>query len=317
MIVCVTACPSVDKLFITDRLREGAVHRPRELLQLPGGKGINVARAIGALGGKATVAGLLGGHAGRWLAEQLEAEGIPAHFAWAAIETRACLSVFDRERKRLTEFYESCGPVTATEWDSFARVVAASLPGSAWLVVAGALPPGAPPDGFARLVAAARGQGIRTAVDTHGAALGHALAATPDVVKVNAAEAAECLGVEITSLDQAIAAARGLRERAAEGGGEPVAIVTHGEEGAVLVGPDSTALRGRVALVAPYPVGSGDAFMAGLLVARERARPWPESFATALASATAHAEQPGVGRLDPARAADLREAVELAPGTVD
>jgi len=49
-------------------------------------------------------------------------------------------------------------------------------------------------------------------------------------------------------------------------------------------------------------VGSGDAFLAGLLVALERGDPWPSAIALALGAAAANAESPGAGHLDPARA---------------
>ena len=45
MIVAVSANPSVDKLFEIERLVPGAIHRPTGFVQVPGGKGLNVARA--------------------------------------------------------------------------------------------------------------------------------------------------------------------------------------------------------------------------------------------------------------------------------
>lgn len=77
MIVCVAPNPSVDKLFQVERLRPGAIHRPLGFVQVPGGKGLNVARAAAALGAEVQAVALLSGHAGKWIEEALAAEGVP------------------------------------------------------------------------------------------------------------------------------------------------------------------------------------------------------------------------------------------------
>jgi len=93
VILCVAANPSIDRLFEVERLVPGAIHRPADFVQVAGGKGLNVARAAASLGGRVQAAAILGGHAGRWIAEQLEEEGIELHPVWAAAETRSSLSV--------------------------------------------------------------------------------------------------------------------------------------------------------------------------------------------------------------------------------
>ena len=65
MILCVAASPSVDKLFEVGRVEIGAIHRPDGFVQVPGGKGLNVARAAHALGAEVIATGILAGHAGR------------------------------------------------------------------------------------------------------------------------------------------------------------------------------------------------------------------------------------------------------------
>ena len=84
-------------------------------------------------------------------------------------------------------------------------------------------------------------------------------------------------------------------------------IVTRGSEGVVLAAPDGTLYEGMLYVRGRYPVGSGDAFLAGLVVALEGGRSWDEALQLALATATANAEMPGGGKLDPARASALAE----------
>lgn len=310
MIVCVAANPSVDKLFEVERLRVGAIHRPLAFVQVPGGKGLNVARAAHALGAEVTATGILAGHAGRWVAEALAAEGVRASFVWVEGETRASLSVADREGGGLTEFYEAGTDVGPDGWGRLEARVAELVPGADWLTISGNAPPGAPADGYARIVGLARAAGVRVALDARDVALALAVEAGPTLVKVNAEEAAGLLGVTVDSIGEARDAAREIRSRLPRGG---AAIVTRGAEGAVAALPGGEVVLGRLYVRGPYPVGSGDAFLGGLVTALERGAGWAEAIRLALGAAAANAEVPGAGRLDPARARALARGAELGP----
>lgn len=311
MIVCCAASPSVDKLFEVDRVTVGEIHRPLSFVQVPGGKGLNVARAAAALGADVMATGILAGHAGRWIEEALADEGIRNLFAWVDGETRASLSVADHTGRGLTEFYEKGWDVGTDGWARLETVVDELLPQARWLTISGYLPVGAPDDGYARLVALARAAGVSVALDARDEALAAGLAAGPDIVKVNAEEAGALLGAAVGSRDEARAAAVELRRRA---GGEGCAgLVTRGAEGVVVVGPDGSAWEGRLHVRGPYPVGSGDAFLGGLVAGLDRELFWPEALALALGAATANAELPGAGRLDRARAEILAKQAEVHP----
>ena len=111
----------------------------------------------------------------------------------------------------------------------------------------------------------ARTAGVRVALDAEGERLRLALESQPDVVKVNASEASEILGVPTARRDEAMAAAQKLRELA--GGDGHVGIVTRGADGVVVCAPDGALYEGVLYVRGRYPVGSGDAFLAGLVVA--------------------------------------------------
>jgi fructose-1-phosphate kinase PfkB-like protein len=261
-------------------------------VQVAGGKGLNVARAAARLGGDVRAAALLGGHAGRWIADELAAEGVDLYAAWTEAETRSSLSVAGAD-EGLTEFYEHGFPVTASEWAAFAALVAGLAAEAAWMTLSGSLPPGAPGDGYVGLVPL-----TRTALDSRAAGVD----ARPAVVKLNEAEA----GV---GGDGAVAAARALHERS---GG--TAIVTRGREGAVLVTPDGTAMAGRLDADGAYPVGSGDAFLAGLVVALDAGAEWPGALRAALGAGAANAAIPGAGRLERTEAERLAEQARITAG---
>jgi 1-phosphofructokinase family hexose kinase len=309
VILCVAANPSIDKLFEVERTLPGAIHRPEAFVQVPGGKGLNVARAAHSLGAAVRATGILGGHAGRWLAEALAAEGVSGTFAWVGGETRASLSVADRETGGLTEFYERGEDIGGDGWEWLEDVVRAALPGCSWMTISGNLPPGAPDDGYARLIAIAHGVGVRAALDARERALAEGMGAGPDLVKVNQEEAGWLLGVAISSLPEARDAAEALRGRLGDSGG---GIVTCGADGAMAAGPDGGILHGRLYEKGPYPVGSGDAFLGGLVTALDRDATWREAVALALGAATANADMPGAGRLDPVVAAELAARADLS-----
>jgi sugar/nucleoside kinase (ribokinase family) len=83
--------------------------------------------------------------------------------------------------------------------------------------------------------------------------------------------------------------------------------VTRGEDGAVLIDPGGQEWHGTLDSWGPYPVGSGDAFLAGLVVALDRGAFWPEALRVALGAGAANAEVPGAGRLDRDRAERLAD----------
>jgi 1-phosphofructokinase family hexose kinase len=310
MIVCVAGNPAIDKLFEVDRLAHGEIHRPQHFVALPGGKGIHVAQVATALGSEAIATGILAGHAGRWLQGELAAGGVSARFAWSDGETRSSLSVADHETGRLTEFYESGTPVSAETWQELEEIVAGLLQDASWLALAGSLPPGAPDDGYQRLIAAARRAGVATALDTRGDALARSIEAHPELVKINVHEAGELLDRAISSIEEAHEAARLIRGRA--GGHGHAAVVTMGEQGIVAIDPAGIACHARTEARGRYPVGSGDALLAGLLVGLDRGDPWPEAIAIALGAAAANAESPGAGHLDQSRARELAALAQIS-----
>jgi 1-phosphofructokinase family hexose kinase len=317
MIVCVAGNPAIDKLFEVETVRAGEIHRPDAFIALPGGKGIHVAQVATALGAEAIATGILGGHHGRWLSETLSEEGVPGVFAWAqAGETRSCLTVADRDTGGLTEFYEDGITASPRDWAELARIVdEPTARGASWLAMAGSVPAAPGVEGYAQLVRAARGAGVRSAVDSRGPDLVRAIQAGPHLVKINAAEACELL--ELSRLDgpaHAHEAARAIRARA--GGDGHAVVITLGEQGMVLIDPEGAAWQGTVAVHGNYPVGSGDAFLAGLLVALDGDTPgrpdaWPEAARLGLGAAAANAEVPGAARLDPARARELAARADV------
>ena len=309
MIVCVAANPSIDKLFEVGRLVLGDIHRPTGFVQTAGGKGFNVARAAHSLGADVRVAAILRGHAGRWLEETLQAEGIGGAFVWTHGENRSSLSVADRDSGTLTEFYERGPDTPVAVWPEFVDAASRLFRPESWLTISGSMPRGLPKGGYRDLVAEARAAGMRVALDAEGEALRLALETGPEIVKVNVAEALGLLRVPVGDRDDVLAACTKLRELA--GGAGHAGIVTRGADGVTVAAPDGAMYEGVLFERGRYPVGSGDAFLAGLVVALERDEAWPAALRLALGAAAANAAVPGAGTLEASRVADLAARADV------
>src|SRR5258706_8519274 len=111
MILCINANAAIDKTIIISLFRLNEIHRPQQVLAVPGGKGCNVARGLKRLGETPVVSGWVGGFAGQFIEEGLRREGISSDMVHTDFESRTCLSIVDPENNTLTELYESGHPV--------------------------------------------------------------------------------------------------------------------------------------------------------------------------------------------------------------
>jgi tagatose 6-phosphate kinase len=307
----VAANPSVDRLYEVDQLTAGEIHRPLMHVAVPGGKGLNAARAAATLGGSVTAIGIVAGRTGEWIAERLADLGLDARLTSARGETRTCISILDRSSGALTELYERGDEIELAAWHALEAAIVDELERGDVVAVAlsGSLPAGAPTDGFARIarLAGSMPRPIAVLVDTYGPALGSVLAERPTVVKVNAAEAAQAGSIAVTDAASAVRAGESL---IAAGAGS--VVVTLGAEGAVVGDGTRWTKLALPDLRGPFPVGSGDAFLAGLAVAYGRGEPLVDAARLGMAAAIANAQVPGAGVLDPDSVDGILERVVAA-----
>jgi 1-phosphofructokinase family hexose kinase len=307
-LVGVSLNPAIDKIAAVEAVQPGRIHRPEMLAAVPGGKSLNAVRAARHLGLPADVVAVVGGHAGAWLAAELDARGIHHWLVWVEGETRTCLSVLDRQTGDLTEFYEPGIALAEDRWPSVETALGDALDEEAdatVVLLAGSLPPGAPLEAYRRLAQVGRDAGARVVVDIGGPALEVALDARPWLVKINAAEALETTGIATGDQAGVLAAAQALRGRGAD-----AVLITMGVAGALLLTSDGEWVAGPPPERGAYSVGSGDALLGGLVVALARGADLPEAVRYGSAAAAANALVPGQGELDPA------DVDRLLPGCV-
>ncbi|HLS40584.1 MAG TPA: 1-phosphofructokinase [Ornithinicoccus sp.] len=296
MILTVTLNPSLDRTIDVDRIRIGAVHRGLRSRLDPGGKGVNVTRALRANGHRSLAVVPLGGPEGDQLARLLAAERVDVVRVPVEHPTRSNVAVAEADGN-VTKFNEPGAPLAPDELRTvLGHVVEHSAAGD-WVVLCGSLPPGVPVEQYAAMVTWLRERGRRVAVDTSGEALRLAVQAGPDLVKPNRHELGEVVGRELGTVAEVLDAAHQVHAA-----GVDHVVVSLGADGALLVGGGGPDLAGTSTVTdAVSSVGAGDAFLAGYLAAltlpdhpaadpdqaRERA------FRTALAWGAAAVRLPG------------------------
>jgi fructose-1-phosphate kinase PfkB-like protein len=151
MILCVTPNPAIDRTLLVDALRVGEVHRAKKSLAVAGGKGLNVARTIQALGGEPLCMGLIGGHTGNLLAELAEHEGLSTHWTRMKNETRTCVILVEDGRDA-TVINERGAEVSVEECETFIQDVWRQSERVQLVCVSESLPPGFSIDLFQSLL---------------------------------------------------------------------------------------------------------------------------------------------------------------------
>jgi len=291
---CVSLNPAIDTRLVMNEFRPGRVNRVSEVYRAPGGKAAHVAMSLKGLGATPTWIGFAGGATGSELLKGLHLLEIATMSVSTGQASRVNLEILDMGGE-VTEVLEPGAIITQSEWSDFLHVCADAFQTAAnrkIAVISGSLPPGVPIEACAALVSSARSANCLAFVDSSGAALSKALAAGPDLVKVNREEAEFVTQVAIRDPISAAQAARKLLDLGANS-----SAISLGERGLVGVRKhDSTAIHAWTDPLRPKStVGCGDSALAGLAFAAATELPFEQSLALAVACGTSNclAELPG------------------------
>ena len=297
MIIVVCLNPALDVTHHVDAVDWGGVNRPRAVHARPGGKGLNVARTLHALGVDVLVLGLAGGITGAGIEAALRERGVPAALTPVAGETRRTFSVVDDTR--VTAFYEPGPTVSEEEFAGFRRGYEQALEEAAAVVLSGSLPPGLADSTYAMLIETAAAAAVPAVLDTHGEALRRGAAAGPAIVKPNLAELAALADPAASSaLVPATDGPANLATAAAAAGqlrGAQAVVITLGPDGLLATTGDGCWRARAPAAGTGNATGAGDAVAAALTHGLVLGRPWDERLrhAAALGAATAAAPVAG------------------------
>ncbi len=319
-VVTVTPNPSIDRtVTLATTLTRGAVHRVQSVSNEPGGKGVNVARAL-TLAGIEAVA-VMPAAAGDPFLAALDQTGVPYHPVPVPGQVRTNLAITEIDGTT-TKLNEPGAPLGGAALTDLTAAVTAHAATATWVVLSGSLPPGAPQDWYADVVARLRSQSCKVAVDTSEGPLSALAAAfdiaAPDLIKPNAEELAGLAGVSAESLENAVAQGDPGPVVAAAldlvGRGVGSVLATLGAAGAVLVDGNGAWLATPPPIVPKSTVGAGDSSLAGYVRADLAGAEAPRRLQMAVAYGSAAAALPGSALPVPAQIdLDAVRVVSIAP----
>ncbi|MFJ6012956.1 1-phosphofructokinase family hexose kinase [Streptomyces sp. NPDC092952] len=307
MILTVTLNTALDLTYSVPALVPHTSHRVRETSERPGGKGLNVARVLSALGHDTVVTGFAGGPTGALLRELLAtaapsaAAPVTDALVTVAGNTRRTIAVADRTTGDTTQLNEPGPQIAAGEWAALLSRYEELLTGADAVALCGSLPPGIHVSAYAELVRAARAAKVPVLLDTSGEPLRRGIAARPDLIKPNTEELAQLTGAR-----EPARATRDARRRGAHG-----VIASLGPDGLLALVREGGWRARPPASVQGNPTGAGDSAVAGLLSGLVEGLSWPDRLRRAVALSTATVLSPTAGDFDRAAYEELLPRVVI------
>ena len=318
-IVSLCLTPGIQRSVAIDALTIGEVNRLKGIFVDVSGKGINVCRVLQRLRIDACCLSQGGSNADE-LMLLAQREGLNLKLIPSTGMLRTCTSIIETAvdgARRVTELIEPSPSVEEPCIQEISRAVKALLPTARAFVIAGSMAPGFPTDYQAKLAGLAHDVGVPVFLDLQGAPLRAAIAAQPALVKINLSEFVATFlsdrfkGGEHSGVLAEPVIAPEIIEAVAEvsrpqattfvltRGAKSILIAQHG---AVRIVP-VTPLAAHETL---NPIGSGDAFLAGMVARLIAAAPAANTgsfamealehacaFATACAQSNARTARPG------------------------
>ena len=291
-ILTITLNPALDISTSSDRIIPGPKLRCAPITVDPGGGGINVARVVAELGGRARAFVALAGPVGMRLSETLSSLGLPLVRMQAPGDTRESFAVHDRQSGEQYRFVLP-GPAWAEEDVAEAlQAIAAAVPRGGIVILSGSQPPGVAADFTTRLCAALAEREAEVIADTSGEALAHLAAGTspaPAVLRMDSHEAEELAGRALVTRRESAEFAAELVSR----GAATRVIVARGADGSVMAGPEGLTQVSAANVTVLSAIGAGDSFVGAFAYGLSSGMTAPDALALGAAAASATVTLPG------------------------
>lgn len=307
-ILTVTLHPAIDRVLRTPRLQADEVARVQLAMLYGGGKGNNVARALTRLGVPVLATGFQGGYSGRFITDQLEAEGIPTSFESCSGDTRTSNLVQEEETGHSYALYEPGQQVTAQELERFLAHYEGLLPDVELVLLCGSGQTLELAASYKTMIALAEGVGKRVVVDSSGLALAAAVPAKPYMLKVNEHELA---GYVKRPLDDRAAQIAAMHEIRA--GGVPLVALSLGADGMLATDGAETWSAHLTLDNVVNVVGCGDSLLAGVAKTLLEGGELEELVRWGVACGTANTQVRGAGFIERTTVHELLPRVEVEP----
>jgi 6-phosphofructokinase 2 len=264
MILTITLNPCIDKSSRVEKLKPESKLRCAEVVNEPGGGGINVSKALKKLESSSVALFPAGGHNGNMLCSLLKEEGILFHAVDTKVETRENWIVLETSANNQYRFTFPGKEVLEETIKTLVDQIRAF--GPSFVVASGSLPPGLPDYFYGLIVKNAAAVGARCIVDTSGAALQALKGKGAFLIKPNIGELCKMLNVDwLDKNDVPNAAHQAIMDGFAE-----IIVVSMGPDGAWLISKDHRYFVAAPPVEKKSTVGAGDSMVAGITYSLEK-----------------------------------------------
>jgi 6-phosphofructokinase 2 len=289
-IVSLTVNPALDVSTSAEFIVPTEKVRCGEVQYEPGGGGINVARVVQILGGRALAIYPAGGPTGLMLETLLERVDVPSWRIPISGTTRECFTI-DERRSGLQYRFVLPGPeLNSATRKACLDALAQAAEGARIIVFSGSLPPGIPADFVQDVADHARKLGCRFVLDTSGEALRH-IKAGAYLLKPSLRELREWMAGELPTEAEQVQAAHQVIEQ----GISEVMIVSLGSDGALLVTSEGYEKLAPIEVPIRSAVGAGDSMVGAICVGLCRGLDLRHAVRLGMAAGAATLMAPGTG----------------------
>lgn len=289
MIVTLTMNPAIDKSSsVGNVVAERKLYCTAPRFE-PGGGGINVCRAIKKLGGESLALYPSGGPTGEMLKLLFDQEGLTHRPVPVKGWSRENLIVLEELTGQQYRFGMPGPDLGDKEWQQCLAELSSIKPKPDFIVASGSLPPGVPPDFYARIVRMGKDMNAKVIVDTSGEALSLALKEGVFLIKPNIREFRDLVGQNVEEESQIKVAARTF----VESGQSEVVVISLGASGALLVSRDVVEHIVPPTVPIISKVGAGDSMVAGIALSLARGMSQRDAVRFGIAAGTAAVMTPG------------------------
>jgi len=283
MILTVTANAALDRVLFIDHFKPTGVMRAERMVDSVGGKGLDASVVLQVLGVPNVAVSFMAGNTGKALAAILDGYGIRHDLVWVHGETRTANVIIEQDYHRLSHIITVGYVVNEKECLEFLQRIEQHARQADWVIIAGSLPKGCPDNLFGQVIQIGHQYGAKCLIDSPGKPLLAALPQKPDILKLNRSEFKESFGLETVAIKDLVIPVRDLMGSRGIG----CMVITAGEDGILLVLPDTAYVAKAPQQVAVNAAGAGDSVSAALTYALSQNMSWLEALRLSAATSAA------------------------------
>ena len=279
----VTLNPAVDKTYTTQGLIVGNVNRMRTVMNIAGGKGVNVTKILRQYEYEVGAVGFLGGYSGRFIEEELERRGVECRFVHVEGETRSNINIL-ADDGYVTEILEPGPTISDEQQDAFLKRYDALLRECGLVVLSGSVALGLDSDIYEKLIVRAVEESVPVYLDSSGEGMRRGLRAKPQLIKPNWKELEYIVGHRLKKREEIIESAQFLRSM-----GIDRVIVSMGRKGLLSVTEQGVLHAKPPKIDAVNTVGCGDSVVASYAMSYMKGETEEQAIVRACAVSAANA----------------------------